>query len=400
MSHTPRAGRGNYRHLISLGLCLTAAALCSCRGRGGQPYGDMARSPYAWPPVAAVGGPAIAPPMSGPPMAGAPQVINGGELASAEPRGPWQPPGTSGPWPEDEYLRDGGDTNLKVSIGGQWRVSGLDMEDTVAHYETLDGKTRVEPSNQVHIYAPRFGAVRQVTSLLSDEQVAGSSGVHAPQKLTRYEDTTKFGTAKQNLQPLADAGARPATILRTKQGDGVVSTSTTAKGFHDGYLPYENFTVIRQGVMESAEMAALARGVQAALAWSHNQAVQVVIDNQRAMAAVSNQKVDILFTVNEPPANPKLRLVKVASTQFAEPGDTVDFTIRFDNVGNQLIGNVTILDSLNTRLEYVPESAQCSVDAKFVFEPNEGDSVVVRCEITDPIKPGEGGVLRFQCKVR
>jgi hypothetical protein len=32
--------------------------------------------------------------------------------------------------------------------------------------------------------------------------------------------------------------------------------------------------------------------------------------------------------------------------------------------------------------------------------PVEGDSVVVRCELTDPLKPGQGGVLRFKCRVR
>ena len=38
-------------------------------------------------------------------------------------------------------------------------------------------------------------------------------------------------------------------------------------------------------------------------------------------------------------------------TQFANPGDEVDFTLRFDNVGNQPIGNVTIVDDLTGRLE-------------------------------------------------
>ena len=107
-----------------------------------------------------------------------------------------------------------------------------------------------------------------------------------------------------------------------------------------------------------------------------------------------------VYTVSEPPGNPKLRVVKVASTPFAQPGEEVDFTIRFDNVGNQPIGNVTILDSLNTRLEYVADSAQCSVDAKFSTQPNEGDSVVVRCEVTNPLEAGKGGILRFRCRVR
>ena len=59
---------------------------------------------------------------------------------------------------------------------------------------------------------------------------------------------------------------------------------------------------------------------------------------------------------------PKLRIIKVASTQTAIPGETVDFTLRVDNIGTQVVGNAVILDSLTTRLEYVPDSAQSSRD--------------------------------------
>ena len=83
-------------------------------------------------------------------------------------------------------------------------------------------------------------------------------------------------------------------------------------------------------------------------------------------------------------------MVKVASTSFAEPGDEVDFTIRFDNVGDQTIHNVAILDSLSTRLEYIPNSAQCSLKAQFSTQPNEGESLVVRCQLSDPLKPATG----------
>ena len=100
------------------------------------------------------------------------------------------------------------------------------------------------------------------------------------------------------------------------------------------------------------------------------------------------------------PGNPRLRLIKVASTPFAQPGDEVDFTLRFDNVGNQTLTKVAIVDNLTTRLEYIPQSAQCSRSAKFSTLPNQGDSLVVRCELSDPLKPGEGGAVRFHCRVR
>ena len=118
------------------------------------------------------------------------------------------------------------------------------------------------------------------------------------------------------------------------------------------------------------------------------------------MGATANQTSPSVYTVAPPPGDPKLRVVKVASTQFAEPGDEVAFTIRFDNIGNQTIGNVTIIDNLSPRLEYVADSAQCSLAAEFFTEPNDGDSLVVRCEVSDPLEPGAGGVVRFRCRVR
>ena len=89
-----------------------------------------------------------------------------------------------------------------------------------------------------------------------------------------------------------------------------------------------------------------------------------------------------------------------ASTQLAGPGEMIDFTLRFDNVGNQVIGNVTLMDSLSGRLEYVPDSAQSSVKANFATQPNEAGSLVLRWEIAEPVKVGRGGVVRFTCKVR
>jgi uncharacterized repeat protein (TIGR01451 family) len=95
-----------------------------------------------------------------------------------------------------------------------------------------------------------------------------------------------------------------------------------------------------------------------------------------------------------------VRICKLASRKAALPGDTIDFTIRFDNIGTDLAGNVTIVDNLTTRLEFVPGSAQCTLDAEFASQENEGETLVLKWKIKDALRSGQGGVIRFQCRVR
>lgn len=389
--------------MFLIGLC--TLILCSCRGPAGQERQHPARGGPAGvaqqypdlPPQAY----AESPPQGYcPPPLGPPGMEDGVPLAY-EPVGPWTPPGIGiHPWPQDEYLRDGGDAGLPAGVGRQWEVYGLEVEDTIAHYDTLDGRTLVEPSNRVHVYSPRFGAVRQVTSLVANEQTDYAANVNAPIKVVRHDDTTPVVSSKQNVQAHGGIASRPPIIMRTKQGDGAISTAIGPRGFQTTFKTHEDMAVIRSGVCEAAEMAFLAQGVNAAAVWTDKQAVQVILDLKNAVVLNKHENVLDVYTVKSPPPAPKMRLVKVASTPFANPGDEIDFTLRFDNVGNQPIGNVTIVDSLSARLEYIAGSAQCSLESRFSTEPNDGDSVVVRCELTNPLEPGKGGVLRFRCKVR
>ena len=140
--------------------------------------------------------------------------------------------------------------------------------------------------------------------------------------------------------------------------------------------------------------------MDAALAWTENQAVQVEIDNITAVVANNDTALQSVYRYDLPPGKPRVRIVKLASTKQAQPGDTVEFTIRFDNVGDQPVGNVTIVDNLATRLEYVPESQECSLEAEFVTQDNTGESLVLRWEVREPMEVGEGGVIRFTCRVR
>ncbi|MEN6458609.1 MAG: DUF11 domain-containing protein [Thermoguttaceae bacterium] len=312
---------------------------------------------------------------------------------------PWSPPGIRKPWPRDEYLCDGGDEGRPAMVSGRGEVGGVEMEDTVAAYKTLDGRTVVEPSNRVCVYSPRFGAVRQVVGLVAHEERQQLSGVSKPVGPSTPTSNQFVGHAKQNIQPNDQIAARPAVAMRTRQGDGAMSSAVGPRSFQNGFKPYENLSVIRIGAYKEAEMAFLAKSSNAAIAWSHNQAVQIVLDRKGAMATVKYDDVRSIYTVSTE-GRPRLRLVKLASTAMAKPGEEVTFTLRFDNLGDQPIAKVVIIDSLSTRLEFVPGSAECSVEAKVSTQPNEGDSVAVRCELAGPLAPTKGGILRFRCRVR
>jgi uncharacterized repeat protein (TIGR01451 family) len=162
---------------------------------------------------------------------------------------------------------------------------------------------------------------------------------------------------------------------------------------------HEDFRVIRWGVHKQAEKPLLAEFTQAAIAWSHDSAVQVLLERQEAIAEVTIQDVETTYQLDQP-GTPRLRVIKTASRGDALPGEIVEFTIRFDSIGHQVIGNVTIMDSLTTRLEYVADSAQCSRPAQFTSEENESGSLILRWELDAPMEPGEGGIIRFRCRVR
>ncbi|HWB08165.1 MAG TPA: hypothetical protein VG826_02885 [Pirellulales bacterium] len=333
----------------------------------------------------------------------------GYELAPPPPSGPplpyqvhgeWSPPGLACPWPPEEYLCDGGDKGSPVAVSPNWELYGLGLEDTVAHYDALDGRTLVEPSNKVCIYAPRFGAVRVVTRIAANENIDQAGGVEVPQQLVRAAGVAIPASSLQRYQARGDVGTKIASAYRGRQGDGAVSSALFASGFQDTFMPFEDLSAIRNGILDQAEKARLSEGVQAAITWSEDVAVQAVLNGRIAIGVTQNERTEEVFTVKDLRHRAKLRVIKVASTQTAQPGEFVDFTLRFDNVGDQPLGNIVLADNLTTRLEYVPDSAQSSVKADFSVEPNEGDSLVLRWEIDQPLDPGEGGIVRFRCRVR
>jgi uncharacterized repeat protein (TIGR01451 family) len=205
--------------------------------------------------------------------------------------------------------------------------------------------------------------------------------------------------ASQRKAVKVDMGQQPANLFRQRQQAGELENLQATMEAVNTVSAYANLSIIRTGEVSDAEKALVERSKQAAIALTGVQAPQVLFGVKQAHAEVGIQEAGIIYVTNGP-EHPKLRLLKLASRGNAEPGEEIEFTLRYDNIGDQVIGNVTVVDNLSTRFEYVPDTAKSSVDADFLTQSNDEGSLILRWEIRDPVKPGEGGVLRFRVKVR
>lgn len=302
--------------------------------------------------------------------------------------------------PYEEFVCNGGDQNVQVHVQRDWTVRGLHPGDTVAHYDTLDGRTLVEPSNEVCLYAPRFAAVRKVYGVIAHEQHDRPAGVALPVGPELSTDLGLPTTVTQPLQPAREHAITSSLSFLEKQHGVNIDNALRPEIAEERFLPFEDLTIIRRGHFDNSEKARLAERLQAAITWSHTQSPQVIVDNKTAVEEVGTKAANSVFTYVMPPGKARLRIVKIASKQNAQPGDLVEFTLRFDNVGDQPIGNVTIIDRLHDRLEYVEGSQNCSLAANFLSEDEDGFPRVLRWEVTEPMEVGEGGLIRFTCRVR
>lgn len=360
------------------------------------------------------------PPQSVSPIAGS-QILPGQPMSIAPQEQPAPFPGTvwggdacnlcpaplgaaggmgSEPFHRDEFLFDGGDKNFHVTVDQNWNLNGLDVEDTVAAFDTLEGRRQVVASNRVAIYAPRFAAVRKISGLSTES---------LPTRLARFNDTVELeatrgkdfsSTTLQQLQPQLHAAQLRARGFNDKTrgvtSDNVTQpqraedrTRSSSHLQHTRYRGYANSAGARQ------ELAAVA-----ARSWEDNLGLQVVADRRQAVITRDAAKVHELVTVKTDDGEAQLKILKQASAISAACGEEIEFTISFENVGARRIGNVTILDNLTTRLEYVPDSAECSLEADFSSERNAADSLVLRWDVKQSLDVGQSGLIRFKCRVR
>jgi len=297
-----------------------------------------------------------------------------------------------------EYIFDGGDRDPQVRLREDLTQTGLDPEDTVIQYTTKTGVTEVQSGCRVAIYAPRFGSVRKRTGILTTDLALRPQAAILPNGPGMLKEQLPPVNVMVPLKPNTKDAVRVVEAFRDRQRPMPSDLVLPMGVLSDAFKPYEDLDIIRNGDLRGTDPAKLALAAAAARVWTNLEQLQVIIDGQEAVA-ITDLKQAREFTLYEY-KGARIRLCKVASEQIANPGDIISFTIRYDNVGEQPVNKLVVTDSLAPRLEYVDATQQSSLEASFTTTPNEAGSSVLRWEINKELKPGEGGFVRFDAKVR
>ncbi|MDD3585552.1 MAG: hypothetical protein PHQ75_00090, partial [Thermoguttaceae bacterium] len=299
-----------------------------------------------------------------------------------------------------EYIMDGSDSKGEAYATPDWNVHHLDQEDTIAHFDTIDGRILVEPSNRVCIYSPRFGSVRQIIGLRESDQnlllhnAETALGAVSSSKLAAVDVRSQEEKVKHTLVETRLSGMAAKDLGHSMSGEVAVMENDQETRLGD------MMSLIRLNTMSDKVKASLAKGMQAAQNWGSMESVKIAVGEVFATANTYANSPMTMYHVENGTKSAKLRLIKIASKDAAQPGELIEFVLRYENVGDQVIGNVTLLDNLSSRLVYVDASAKSSRKGEFLVKENKQGSVVLRWEITEPLKPGEFGVVEFICKVR
>jgi uncharacterized repeat protein (TIGR01451 family) len=315
--------------------------------------------------------------------------------------------------PEEECLNDGGDHGNRAGFDANGQLAGVEPEDTVAEYTDSHGRRHVTHSNCVCLCVPRFAVLRCETPLSRYNGVVAVSDTRKVQFQRLFDVLMPPLQTRKYEQLKGERGRERPSI-----NEAVVRT-----------IGVTHFEVLQAGEIPLGPIALL--GTKAALMLSEVERTRLVkqLELARQLSSRENVQVSASVTVtsvvgrieagpriveaeaetrdltvccNEVPCPPDkpLVLIKCADRPSAQIGDVVTFLLKYSNHGGKPITDVAVTDSLTTRLEYVPGSAQSDRPAVFTTQANEAGSLILRWEITGRLMPGSSGVVRFQARIR
>ena len=316
-------------------------------------------------------------------------------------------------WNDQEYLYDGGDRDPRVQVNEDWRVQGLDAQDTVAHYETIDGKLCVSPSNRVPIYAPRFGAVRKSTVPILKAGAVGARGMLDPQAAIVKASNEPIGDLARPEGPRLRDAIAPIDSLRDRTRGVGAEKILPPIDLSSYQMALKRLQSFGPALRQEELIALMHEYMVNARTWTNPEGLSVALSGVVAAQVRDAKEVQDVTVYETEPGKCSLRICKAASHSAASPGDIISFSIRFENIGSKPIGNLVILDSLVSRLEYIDGSQQCVLSLasnktpdkeknpiKFSTAENEAGSTVLRWESDLPLETADSGVITFRCRVR
>lgn len=301
---------------------------------------------------------------------------------------------------DDEYLCDGGDRDIPIHYDQYNRLS-LDTEDTVVEYTDRAGHEQVKPSNRVCIYAPRFASVRTVSR---PYEGLGSSEAAGLGHLAASGGMSSRLKPSNNVKREASGGIAirsRASGVETEEGQGLVA-QLNRPSFHDKLLNlYEAMTFVQFGRVDDTETARLNYGIQAASLWTRDAYPVITAKTDMVLEGHFTQSASDITGIDEADKRAEqLRIVKLADKKTASPGDVVEFTIRYDNLGGHEAYHIRIVDNLTPRLEYIQDSATSDRDGRLVLQDNGEGSQILVWELDDPLPGKTGGTVTFKARVR
>lgn len=299
----------------------------------------------------------------------------------------------------DEYICDGGDEGYPVHYHGP-DMQGVETEDTVVEFYDNHGERRVQPSNKVCIYAPRFASVRSATAPIAGVQIAKVAGAHDGQSVVGYNAQMHIDENRRVDQLETFRLRSRASGLGQEQTDNVFDATQTVQVHAKLINLYEARKFITDGQYVQGENAIIADGMAAAGVWSRDLNPVVSASDVTGQQVNTVTNVEAYVGVEDPRGPGQLRVVKLADKSVAEIGDTVEFTIRIDNLGGLELTKVTLVDNLTPRLEYIDGSATNTIDGELLIEDNGEGSSKLTFRLLEPLKGKTGGVLKFKCLVR
>ncbi len=299
----------------------------------------------------------------------------------------------------DEYICDGGDEGYPVHYHGI-EMQGVETEDTVVEFHDNHGQRRVQPSNKVCIYAPRFAAVSSATAPIAGTQIAKVAGAHDGQSVGGFNAKMRIDENRRVDQLEAMRLRTRASGLDHEQTDNVFD-ATQSVAVHAKLINlFEARKFITDGLYVNDEQPVIADGMAAAGVWSRDLYPVISASDITGQQVTTVTKVEAYTAVEDPRGPGQLRVVKLADKSVAEIGDTIEFTIRIDNLGGLELTEVVLVDNLTPRLEYIDGSATNTIDGELLIEDNGEGSQKLTFRLAEPLQGKTGGVLTFQCLVR